>query len=60
MLKELAEKRTVFYLDYFSMMAKEDNALIDEYGYDGVHPNKTGYQVMEPLVEDAIKIVLKN
>ena len=60
MLKELAEKRTVFYLDYFSAMAKEDNALIDDYGYDGVHPNKTGYEVMEPLVEDAIKIVLKN
>lgn len=60
MLKELAEKSTIFYLDYFSAMAKEDNALIDDYGYDGVHPNKTGYEVMEPLVEDAIKIVLKN
>ena len=60
MLKELAEKRAVFYLDYFSAMAKEDNALIDDYGYDGVHPNKAGYEVMEPLVEDAIKTVLKN
>jgi lysophospholipase L1-like esterase len=25
---------------------------------DGVHPNKAGYQVMEPLVENTIQIAL--
>jgi lysophospholipase L1-like esterase len=28
------------------------------YSEDGVHPNQAGYHVMEPLVEDAIKLAL--
>jgi lysophospholipase L1-like esterase len=28
------------------------------YSDDGVHPNKAGYQVMEPLVENTIQIAL--
>ncbi len=54
MIKSYAEKNGVIYLDYFSSMVDERNGLKDEYTYDGIHPNKAGYKVMEPLVEKAI------
>ena len=59
MLKKYAEINNIVYLDYFTAMADEQNGLKKEYGSDGVHPNKTGYKVMEPLVEEAISKALK-
>jgi lysophospholipase L1-like esterase len=47
------------YLDYF-------NRMIDGHGYlragltdDGLHPNAAGYEIMEPLVENAIEQSLR-
>lgn len=60
MLKGLAADKNAYYVDYFSTMASEQNGLIENYGYDGVHPNVTGYKVMEPLVEKAIANALNN
>jgi len=48
----------MIYLDYYSSMVDEDNALKKEYGSDGVHPNKKGYQVMSLLAENAINRIL--
>ncbi len=59
MLKRYAEINDIVYLNYFTAMADEHNGLKKEYGSDGVHPNKTGYKVMEPLVEEAISKALK-
>jgi lysophospholipase L1-like esterase len=39
-------------------MVDERKGLKAEYSNDGVHPNKAGYEVMEPLVEKAIAKVL--
>ena len=47
------------YVDYFSAMVDEDLGLQAELTYDGVHPNVTGYLVMEPLVEAAIQETLQ-
>ena len=58
LLKSYAEKHNLVYLDYFSSMANKKNALIEELGYDGVHPNAAGYKVMEPLFEKAVKKAL--
>jgi lysophospholipase L1-like esterase len=58
MLKQYAENKGFVYLDYFASMVDEENGLKKEYGADGVHPNKTGYKVMEPLVEKAINDAL--
>ena len=58
MIRALAKEKNVYYLDYFSAMAKEDNGMIEAYTYDGVHPDITGYKVMEPMVEKAIDEVL--
>ena len=60
LLKKYALKNDHYYLDYFSAMTNEKNGLIKKYTYDGVHPNKEGYLVMEPLVKAAIKNVLNN
>lgn len=60
MIKAYAKSNGIIYLDYFSTMVNEKNGLRDALTYDGVHPNKDGYLVMEPLVESAIKQALKN
>ena len=59
MIKSYTEKNGFIYLDYFSSMVDDRNGLKKEYTYDGVHPNKTGYKVMEPLVEKAITKALE-
>ncbi len=58
LIKNYAVKNGIEYLDYFTPMVDQKNGLKDEYTYDGVHPNKKGYQLMEPLAEEAIRKVL--
>jgi lysophospholipase L1-like esterase len=57
-IKEYAANHGCVYLDYFTPMADEKNALKADYTYDGVHPNLAGYKIMEPLVEEAIQKAL--
>lgn len=59
MLRSYAKESGCFYLDYFSAMVDDRNGLPLEYAEDGVHPTKKGYEVMKPLVLDAIKKVLE-
>jgi lysophospholipase L1-like esterase len=59
MLKAYAEAHHFVYLDYFSAMVDAKGGMKAELGIDGVHPNKAGYQVMEPLAEKAIAEALK-
>lgn len=59
MIKEYAKTNNLVYLDYFTKMVNSKNGLIEKYTYDGVHPNKLGYEVMAPLAEEAIKKGLK-
>lgn len=54
-IKEYSVKNGHIYLDYFSSMVDSLNGLMKEYSDDGLHPNKAGYKVMEPLVEKAIE-----
>ena len=58
-IKNYAETHKCIYLDYFTPMADQRHALKAEYTLDGVHPNLAGYKIMEPLVEEAIRKVLK-
>ena len=58
-IKNYADSHGIIYLDYYLSMVDEKKGLKDEYTYDGVHPNKAGYKVMEPLVEQAILKALK-
>ncbi len=55
-----AKANAVPFVDYFSKMVDECNGLPLALANDGVHPNKTGYLVMEPLVEQVIQETLSN
>lgn len=59
LIKTYAAENDIYYLDYFSAMSDSKNGLISEFTYDGVHPNKKGYEVMAPLAEAAITNTLK-
>lgn len=59
-LKNYAQENGHVYLDLFSAMANEQKGLGKEYSEDGVHPNKNGYSIMEPLVKEAIEKALQD
>lgn len=54
MIKNYADTNNILYVDYYSAMVDENKGLPTEYSNDGVHPNTSGYKVMEPLIEAAI------
>lgn len=58
-IKNYARKNGCIYLDYYSSMVDDRKGMKKEFSEDGVHPNKAGYKVMEPLAEKAIAIALK-
>ena len=58
MIKTYSETNDIIYLDYFSEMVDENNGLKENLTYDGVHPNKLGYEIMAPLTEQAISKTL--
>ncbi len=53
-MKDYCAKEGCIYLDYFSAMADERKGLPPALSRDGVHPNKAGFAIMEPLAENAI------
>ncbi|CAM2889311.1 SGNH/GDSL hydrolase family protein [Flavobacterium frigoris] len=57
-IEHYTESYNITYVDYYSVMVDDKKGLPLTYSNDGVHPNKAGYQVMEPLVEKAIQFTL--
>ena len=53
-LQDYCKKNSLAFLDYFSPMADEKKGLRSDYGTDGVHPNKEGYEVMKNVVRGTI------
>lgn len=39
------------YVDYYRVLADDQQGMKAIYSKDGVHPNAAGYQIMEPLVQ---------
>ncbi len=60
MFKYYCEGKGLVYLDYFSAMANEAHGMKEGLADDGVHPTKEGYQIMEPMVIEAVKEALKD
>jgi lysophospholipase L1-like esterase len=58
-IKTYSSEKGFIYLDYFSSMADEKNAMKPEYSEDGVHPNKAGYAVMEKLLDQVLGTVFE-
>ncbi len=55
MLKDYAADNGITYVDYYSALTTPDGALDPKYTNDRLHPNRAGYDVMEPIVLDALK-----
>lgn len=53
-IKEYANTHGAVYCDYHSALADERNGLPQNLSGDGVHPNKDGYVIMQPIVDQAI------
>ncbi len=58
-LQDYATKEGVLYLDLYSAVVDEQKGMKAIYANDGVHPTIDGYKVLEPLVENAIKKVMR-
>ncbi len=54
-IKEFTKVNNIPYIDYHSAMVDEKRGLKNEYTTDGVHLNKSGYQVMSEMVHRLIK-----
>jgi lysophospholipase L1-like esterase len=57
-LRRYARERNLIYVDYHEPLADERDAMKQTFSNDGVHPNRDGYSVMEPLARHAIEQVL--
>ena len=57
MIKTYAEENKLYYVDYYAAMVNESNGLQQQLGYDTVHPNAAGYQVMEQVLMEEIKAI---
>ncbi|MGQ1889005.1 SGNH/GDSL hydrolase family protein [Thermophagus sp. OGC60D27] len=53
-IKSYCAKHDVGYLDFYSSLVDKRKGMKYEYTFDGVHPNREGYKVMEALAEKAI------
>jgi lysophospholipase L1-like esterase len=58
-LKAYADRQRFVYYDMHTALKDEQNGLKKTYGEDGVHPNLTGYKVMEPLLNQAVAAAFK-
>jgi alpha-L-fucosidase len=58
MIKDYAKHNKIDYVDFYASMVNADKGLKKEYGRDTVHPNLTGYRIMETMVEKAINEVI--
>jgi lysophospholipase L1-like esterase len=57
-LRRFARERNLVYVDYHEPLADERDAMKQTFSNDGVHPNRDGYAVMEPLARRAIELAL--
>ena len=57
---DYATSQHLLYIDYYSRMSTPRGGMIKGYTDDGVHPNPSGYDTMEPLLLDAIQQLEEN
>ena len=54
-LRRYAAERGFEWVDYHAALAAEDGSLRSEYTYDGVHPTRAGYDVMEQVIAPVLE-----
>jgi lysophospholipase L1-like esterase len=55
MIRQYALKNKITYVDYYSLLVDKNGGLDQKYSGDGVHPNLTGYGVMESIILKGLK-----
>jgi lysophospholipase L1-like esterase len=58
-LQRWALEKNLVFVDFYTPMVDEKLGLKSHLGYDPVHPNVAGYQVMEPILLKALNQLLK-
>lgn len=58
-MENYAKKTGVAYLDFFSHLSDSRKGMKKRFAKDGVHPTEAGYKVMEPLIMDKIRKLIK-
>lgn len=53
-IKAYAIKNGHHYVDYFTVMADDRQGLPKELAQDGIHPTNKGYEIMEPILLNAL------
>jgi lysophospholipase L1-like esterase len=59
LIKEFAVEHGIHFLDYFSSVVDENNGMQESLAFDGVHPNREGYNLMSELAAEAIQFILE-
>jgi lysophospholipase L1-like esterase len=57
-LRQYTKDRGLVYADYHKPLADDHDAMKETFSNDGVHPNREGYLVMEPVARRAIEEAL--
>lgn len=58
-IEAYAKAKGFGYINYFSLMCDDKNALRSDLGNDGVHPNEKGYRIMESAAKRVIDKIIK-
>jgi len=56
MIKAYTQENNLIYVDYYTPMVNDEKGLISTLGYDTVHPNKAGYDIMEGVLLKSLQI----
>ena len=54
LIASYAHEQNILYVDYYSAMVDTDGGLKKGLSDDEVHPNHAGYQIMEPIILNAL------
>ncbi|MDO4949996.1 MAG: SGNH/GDSL hydrolase family protein [Bacteroidales bacterium] len=58
-LAEYAKAEKIPFVDYYTALAAPDRSLKKEYSNDGVHPTDAGYEIMESIIKNAVRKIVK-
>ncbi len=53
-LRDYAAAHKIHFIDYYTPLAGPDGAFRHDLSNDGVHPNRAGYALMTPIMQDAL------
>lgn len=59
-LRQMCARMEVPFVDYYPALATPSGAIDDRYSDDAIHPNRAGYDIMEPIIMATLDNLLKS